>query len=583
MTRAQRAASRWRTAFLAALVPGLAAATAVVPAAAPTPRPRLVLVIAVDQLRADRLTPDLPGGLGRLAREGRVFADAAHDHADTETCPGHAVMLTGANPGRAGVPGNEWIDRATGEPRYCVEDAGESGRLLGSALPGTDERGRPLGRSPRLLRLDALGDWMKRADPKARVFSVSGKDRAAIALGGQRPDAAYWFDEKGAQGFTSSRYYLEALPAWVEEWHGAEPLTRGWLRDVPERWEHATGAPANGARADDFVGEIVDARHTPPWLTRTSPHPLRGPELAPTLARLYFSPWLDTVTLSFARSLIEREGLGGDDSTDLLAVSLSATDLIGHAYGPGSQEARDALLRLDAEIAAFLDFAAARAGRERLVVALTADHGVLELPEALSATGKNECPPQARRVLTETLAAGVQAALGERFGPVPAAVAGDANAPRGWIASEGFAIVVNRAAVAASRGVTVDAVASAAREWLSQQPGVAYVFTAQEIVRGNGALEPFRTLHAHSYDPERSGDLVLQPRRDCLFSRFATGTSHGSPYLYDRAVPLIVLGPTVAPGVVRGRAAPVQLGPTLAAFLGIAFPTDRDGEPLPLH
>jgi len=546
------------------------------------PRPRLVLVIAIDQLRADRLTPDLPGGLGRLAREGRVFADAAHAHADTETCPGHAVMLTGAHPGRAGVPGNEWIERETGISHYCVEDADETGRLLVPGVATTDARGRVLGRSPRLLRVDALGDWMKRAEPKARVFTVSGKDRAAIALGGKHPDAAYWFDAKSARGFTSSRYYLERLPDWVAQWHGEAPLTSGWLRDVPERWEHPSGAPANGARADDFPGEIVDRDRQPPWFTRTSPHPLRGPDLDTTLARLYFTPWLDSATLSFARTLIEREELGSDDATDLLAVSLSATDLIGHAYGPGSQEARDGLLRLDQALGEFLDAVASRVGSERLLVALTSDHGVLELPEALTAVGENECPAEARRVSPQALGASLQKELVSRFGPVPAAAAGDAKRPQGWILSEGFGISVNRAATKPHGDVSVEEVASATRAWLSAQPGVAYVFTADEIEHAGGP-EAFRALAARSYDPERSGDLVLLPMRDCLFSPFPTGTTHGTPYLYDRAVPLVVFGPGVARGVVRGLAAPADLGPTLAVHLGVPFPADRDGQPLALR
>jgi arylsulfatase A-like enzyme len=547
-----------------------------------SPHPRLVLVLSIDQLRADRFSRELPGGLGRLARQGRVFADAAHDHADTETCPGHAVMLTGAHPGRAGVPSNEWIDHETGQSHYCVEDASESGRLLAAAAPPVDAQGRPFGRSPRSIRVDALGDWMKRADPKARVFALSGKDRAAITLGGQHPDAVYWFDEKHAQGFTSSRYYEETLPAWVVAWHGRDPLVDGWLHDLPERWEHATGSPANGARPDDFEGERVDREHTPPWFTRTSPHPLRGPELAPTLARLYFTPWLDTATLSFARALVEHEGLGRDEHADLLAVSLSATDLVGHAYGPGSQEARDALARLDADLGRFLDFLGERVGKDRLLIALTADHGVLELPEALTATGQNECPTEARRILSSQLASALQAALNDRFGPVPPPVADDPTRPHVWALFEGFGIVVNRAAVAAREGLTVDVVVSAAREWLIAQSGVAYVFTAAEIEGGSGP-EPFRTLNAHSRDPERSGDLVLLPKRDCLASPYPTGTSHGTPYLYDRAVPLVLAGPGVAAGLVRGRAAPVDIGPTLATILGISYPRDRDGVPLPVR
>jgi hypothetical protein len=533
------------------------------PGAGTTPPPRLVLVISIDQLRADRLSPELPGGLGRLAREGRLFADAAHDHSDTETCPGHAVMLTGAQPGAAGVPSNEWVDRTTGRSHYCVEDAGPQGQILGAPATEGGPGAPVVGRSPRFLRASALGDWMKQADPRAKVFSVSAKDRAAITLGGLHPDGVYWLDRGAVLGFTTSRYYRPELPSWVGAWHGADPFGSGWLASVPPSWEHATGEPPNGARPDDFPGESTQ-------FSRTSPHPLRAADVKGTLERVYFSPWLDALTLSFARTLIEQEQLGTDDVTDLLAVSLSATDLVGHAYGPGSQEARDALLRLDLALGELLDFAAARVGRDRLLVALTADHGVLELPEALEATGADECPVGGGRVATAALREGLGKELAAKLGAAPE------GAP--WIVDSGFALTLGRAA-AKARGVPLERVASAASAWLAKQPGVARVWTAAEIEAGRGP-EPFAHLYAHSYDPEKSGDLVIQPARDCLFSPYPTGTSHGTPYLYDRAVPLVLQGPAVEPGVVRGRAAPVDLGPTLAALLGVPVPPGRDGRSL---
>jgi len=178
--------------------------------------PKLVVLIAVDQLRRDRLDPDLPGGLGRLAREGRVFSDGVLDHAVTETCPGHASMLTGRHPGAVGITANTYVDRATSTRRYCVEDpAPDAAVLTPTGEPGP-------GRSPRTLKADTLGDWLKAADPEARVFSVSAKDRAAITLGGRRPDGAYWLIREPEPIFTTSGYYRSALPEWVMAFNRAD-------------------------------------------------------------------------------------------------------------------------------------------------------------------------------------------------------------------------------------------------------------------------------------------------------------------------------------------------------------------------
>ena len=529
--------------------------------AEPSPPPRLVLVISVDQLRADRLDPRLPGGLGRLAREGRVFADAAHAHSDTETCPGHAVLLTGRHPGPAGVPANDWIDRASGRSRYCVEDDGPEGAVLGAPASAPGEV--PTGRSPRLLRVDAFGDWLRAARPGARVFTVSGKDRSAIAMGGRRPDAAYWLD-LGALGFTTSAWYRDALPDWVRAWHGENGA---WLAQVPERWEHATGAPANGARPDPSAGEAT-------LHSATSPHPVRDADLRRFVDRLRFTPFLDDLTLDFALTLFEEEGLGRDETVDLLAIGLSATDYVGHLYGPGSQEARDALLRLDAALGRFLEIVDARVGPGRTLVVLSADHGVLELPEWLSATGTGECPLPGGRGDGRAVLGAAAAALAKRFGAPPAP-------HTSWLLSSGYALTVNRAAAEARR-IPPERIVAVAREALAAQPGVARVWTAAEI-EGGGGPEPFATLYRHSFDPERSGDLVVQPVGTCLLSERPQGTTHGSPYLYDRAVPVVFAGPGVAPGVVRGQVAPVDIAPTLAQALGIPAPPALDGRPLPLR
>jgi len=544
------AAARRGPSALAALAAALAVVLAQLAGAAAAP-PRLVLVVAVDQLRPDRLDPALPGGLGRLMREGRVYTEAALAHALTETCPGHATMLTGRHPAALGIPANQFFDPASGARLSCVYDPS----------PAAAELHGEGGVSSAAMRADALGDWLKRASPRSRVFAVAGKDRGAVLLAGRHPDGAYWFRGGARPVFTTSRYYRDALPGWVAAWNGADPPRDGFLAGLPDAWAH--GAPGEDAIADDFPGEGTR-------FSRTSPHPLRARDLERFAEQLYASPFLDELTLEFARRLLESEDLGRGPAPDLLALSLSATDLVGHTYGPASREAADALRRLDAALGAFLALAEARADG-RLLVALTADHGVLPLPEWLERTGRATCPVAGSRTSATRLGAALLARLWWRHGPWAAV-------PRAWVDFAGSQGRVNRT-LAEARGVAPEEIVAEAKMLLQRWPAVGRVWTQAEIAAGDGELAE---LYRRSFVPGRSGDFVVQPARGCLLSYYDTGTSHGSPYDYDRRVPLVLFGPGVPPGRVAGPAATVDLAPTLAGLLGIPTPQDLDGRPLSL-
>jgi predicted AlkP superfamily pyrophosphatase or phosphodiesterase len=534
-------------AFAAALA--LLAAPA---AAEPPAAPRLVLLLAVDQLRPERVSSELPGGLGLLAREGRVFTDAALDHAMTETCPGHATMLTGSHPARAGIPANEFFDPESGAEVYCAFDPSPAAREIGGES----------GLSPDALRVTALGDWLKTARPESRVFAVSGKDRGAIMLGGARPDGAYWYRSGAPPRFTTSRYYRDALPDWVERFNGADPPRDGFLAALPERWEHA--APTRPLAPDDFAGEATR-------YSRTSPHPLRDPDLARFGEQLFLTPFLDEVTLDFARRLVEAEDLGGDAAPDLLGVSLSATDSVGHLYGPASHEADDALRRLDAALARFLGELETRTGGA-LVVALTADHGVLPLPEWLASAGQATCPEPSGRAGIRSIGLGLLRTMWWQLGPRLAW-------PSAWVRFANSQGLVDRS-LAARQGVPVERAVALAKQSLERSPAIAHVWSEAEIASAEGALAE---LYRHSFVPGRSGDFVVQPAEGCLVSSYDSGTSHGSPYDYDRRVPIVLRGPGIEAGPVPGPAATVDLAPTLAARLGIGVPPGLDGRALPLH
>jgi predicted AlkP superfamily pyrophosphatase or phosphodiesterase len=346
-------------AFAVACAPG----GSVRPAAGPTGPslpPGLILVIVVDQMRADALDPRSDEGFGWLESHGRVFTQARVDHAHTETCPGHAVVLTGRQPGPAGIPGNVFVLRDSGESRYCVEDLDPAhAQLSGDG-----------GRSPRWLRVTALGDWLHRADPEARVYSVSSKDRAAIMLGGQHPDGAFWMDRTLGSGFTTSRYYADRLPGWVQRFN-----ERRFFANVPSSWHHPH---------EDGPGERMDAYPVESSrFDRESPHPLhRGDDRVADLEHVFWSPWGDEVAMRFALELVDEEKLGQRGHLDLLAVSLSSLDLVGHLYGPESRESADTLERLDEWLEGFLDEVEEKVDDDgRVWIALTSDHGVSPIPE----------------------------------------------------------------------------------------------------------------------------------------------------------------------------------------------------------
>ncbi|MCG8592049.1 MAG: alkaline phosphatase family protein [Proteobacteria bacterium] len=532
-----------------ALVLGAAIAAAT-PARAEPP-PRLIVLLVVDQLRPDRVGPQLEGGLGRLWREGRVYTRAHHDHALTETCPGHAALATGRHPAATGIPANHAIEND--ERVYCVADPDPATRVLG---------GGP-GRSPRQLRVAGLADWLADQRPGSRRFSVSAKDRAAIVMGGHSPNGAYWLSRETSVGFTTSGYYRDELPDWLLAFNGRDPGRDGFWSRLPERWEHAAVYP--GVREDDFSGESRE-------FSRTSGHPLRNGDRDEAAERLYRSPFVDELVLELASELVEREALGRDEVTDLLAVSLSATDTVGHLYGPYSQESADTLARLDASLAKFLRHLEERVGRERLLVALSSDHGVLPLPEYTRARGASAdvpiCSHGEGRVGLRRLVFGLLWGLHRTHSPF-------FSWPRGWLVVGGSHVAVRRD-LAARYGVDrADVVASAVVR-LESHPAIERVWTAEAIATEK---TPMARLYRNSFVPGRTGDFVVQAVPGCLLSTFSTGTGHGSPYAYDRRIPLAFWGGRVESGQ-DAEARSVDVAPTLAELIGLSPPEGLDGAPL---
>ncbi len=513
----------------------------------PPEGPRLVVVIAVDQMRPDyfdRFDDRFTGGLARLLRDGAVFTNAHQDHALTETAPGYAAISTGAFPSRNGIVQNNWYDRSTHRTVYSFDDP---------AAPIVGIPDAP-GRSPANMKTTALGDWLKRRSPPSRVFSVAIKDRAAIAMGGKRPDGVYWYHTATGH-FVTSVYYRSDYPDWVARFNAAEPAagyngTR-WERLYPESTYVAS-------REDDFAPEF-DGRST------TFPHLIEAREDDGGWQRFYDriflrSPFADELTLAFARELVTNEQLGTDDRPDILAIGLSAADYIGHAYGPYSQEVEDFYLRLDLQLDSLFVFLDQTVGRANYVVALTADHGVMTMPEESARRGFGGA--RASRRALDSL--------------VLRAIATDTTAPTITMAGG----VVMEFPPGTSEQAQVDARRAMATA-LRQSPAVLEAYTSDELVAGPDSSRPYFDAYRRSFYLGRSADVMIVPREDILITNSPNGTSHGSPHPHDTHVPLVFAGPGIAPGRHTEPARTVDIAPTLAALLDVRPIGAIDGRVLP--
>lgn len=490
--------------------------------AVPEGAPRLVLVIVVDQMRADyleRFRPLLNHGLSRLLKEGIVFTNAHHFHAATETAPGHATLATGVFPKRHGIIANSWFDRERGEDVYCCGDPDH-------------------GVSPRNMLVPALGDLLKAAYPEARVYAASAKDRAAILMGGHHADGAWWYGRSRGTWVTSTYYGdQEDQPAWVEAFNDEDRLAAHFAN----AWKPLL--PLDHTSAYDIEpldrGPVID----------TFPHAVGGftVEREAFYGDVYRSPFVDSYLEDFAETLIEAENLGADEVPDLLAVSFSALDTVGHGYGPNAPETLDVILRLDRTIGELLDFVDERIGLENVVVALSSDHGVGEVPELVVRDGGDG----GRFGTDQTLCLQrLQSRLKGRFG------GGEFLVDTFYLDGETIA------AEEANRAAIEDEIIQA----MSDCPLIAEVIRPAELDPAN----PLHELYLNNYYPERSGDLVVVVEPNVLpVPASVIVASHGSPYAYDTHVPMIIRRQDGAGQVVETRANTIDLAPSLAAILGL--------------
>lgn len=538
-------------------------------------RPRLVLLIVVDQFRYDYLERfgDLfgPDGFRRLMRDGASWAQSNYDHMPTYTAPGHGTMMTGAYPAESGIIGNEWLDRATGKRITSVSD--ESVKLLG---------GNPNdpASSPSRLMASTVGDELRLAtNDRAKVIGISVKDRSAILPAGRHANAAYWFNWLTGT-MVSSTYYFNQLPAWVTNFNNAKPADKyfgtKWERLLPEAEYLKRAGP------DDPKWEDVSNAWTPD--TNTFPHTITGGETKPGqkfYTALDYTPFTNDILVSFAQEAIVNEQLGQDDDTDVLTVSFSANDYVGHRFGPYSQEVMDVTLRTDRNIATLLDFVDSRIGLANTLVAFTADHGVSPIPEHAAAMGLG-----GGRVPFDAVMGKIQAAISARYNPQgkkPDPSADyllrfqEGTAWRQWFINNN--IYFNYDALKRD-GVDVEEFSRVVVAAALSVPGIARCFSRLQLLRGaTSVTDPIERRALHGFYPSRSGDVVMVAEPYKYIAETITAT-HGSPYSYDTHVPTIIMGQAVNPGRYLEPATPADIAPTLSAILRITAPSNSTGRVL---
>ncbi len=519
----------------------------------PAASPALVTVIVVDGLPQEQLVKyrDLygPGGFKRLLDEGAWFGNAHHGHAITLTAPGHATVLTGTYPYRHGIIANDWIDRRSFGPVYSVGDPAQT--YIGH------QTGKLDGTSPANLRVATVGDELRYSNNgQSKVVAISGKDRAAILLAGKRGTAYMYMSTSGR--FASSTYYMSEHPGWHARYYAGKPQDRwigqAWTRLLPEA-AYARSLPEGQSWQAEFLGVGVRLPIALP----------KGDNPGAYYVALIRTPFGDEATLEFARAAIEGENLGKNPAgvTDILAVSLSTHDYVNHGSGPESRLSQDHLLRVDRLLADFFGYLDERIGLDRVLIALTADHGFMNAPEYSAGVGLGGARLNASRLMTD-----LNTRLAARFG-----VAGN------LAARFSYPTILLDQALIAKHALNRAEVEAAAQRIVLDFPGIAEAYTRSQLEGGTLPRAPLSTLVQRAWNRELSGDLYLVQNPYTLYGGIPV--THGSPYTYDTNVPLMIHGKTwIKPGKYPRAAAVADLAPTLSHLLEIRPPAASEGRVL---
>jgi predicted AlkP superfamily pyrophosphatase or phosphodiesterase len=527
--------------------------------------PRLVVGIVVDQMRFDYLYKYQDhygdGGFKRLVREGFNYKNTHFDYVPTVTAAGHASIYTGTTPEVHGIVGNSWYDRAS---KKGVSNVGDSKvKIVGSVVEN------PYGRSPQNLLSSTITDQLRAGSNfRSKVISVSLKDRGAILPGGRTANGAYWHDWESSPGyFVSSSYYMEKLPSWVQDFNKRELtdsyLSQTWNTLLPIS-EYDESAP------DDNPHErLLRGKDSP-----TFPYDLEAMRKLYNGETTFYqvlwgTPFGNTIVKDFALEALKNEGLGKDIYTDMLCVSFSTPDVVGHTFGPQSVEVQDIYLRLDRDIENLLNTLDQEVGKNNYMVFLTSDHGAMPVVSYLHANKM-----QAGLAVIPKFKQDLSFYLNQRYGAFE------------WIAEFGYEQIYLDRKLIAEKKLSLPDVQQAVADFMQQQPGVRFALTAQNL-QDNNFDEGIPALVHNGFHPARSGDvmLVYEPGFTAT-SDFRTpvsevqGTGHGSGYAYDTHVPMLWFGKGIRKGETSRKVHPSDIAPTLSMMLNLQMPSGASGEPL---
>ncbi|RAU84414.1 alkaline phosphatase PafA [Pontibacter arcticus] len=524
----------------------------IVKADQPLPRPKLVVGIVVDQMRYDYLyrywSKYGNDGFKKLVSEGFNFKNNQYSYVPTYTGPGHASVYTGSVPALNGIIGNNWYDRNTGKSVYCAGD------LTVNTVGSTSDAGKM---SPVNMLTTTIGDELRLATNKgSKVIGIALKDRGAILPAGHMANGAYWFDSPSGNWITST-YYMNELPAWVQEFNSKKYpdlyLNQVWNTLLPiEQYTEST--------KDDMPWEgTLDNEQKPAF-----PHNL--PAIREKDYELLRStPGGNTITKDFALAALKSEKLGKGEFTDMLAVSFSTPDYIGHTFGPNSIEAQDGFLRLDKEIGELISEIEKEVGKGNVLFFLTADHGAAHVPAFLK---ENKVP--AGIASSNVVRDSVESYLDKVYG------AGT------WVDKyTNQQVYLNRKLID-SKKLNLKDVQERVATYVVRFKGVARAVAAVHL-QASGWEAGLMARMDHGYNPQRSGDviIVLQPGWfEGWEGREPKGTTHGSYGNYDTHVPLIWYGWKIKAGESSAETAVADIAPTLASWLYIQEPNGSVGKPL---
>jgi arylsulfatase A-like enzyme len=535
----------------------------------PSAKPKLLVLVVFDQFRGDYLARwdqlFADDGFRRLDRDGAWFTNCHYPYAVTMTGPGHASLGTGCSPDRHGIITNDWYDRAVGESVYCATtDRYQTVSTSPMPEPKTaaERKKEKVGGTPDRMKVATFAETLKDATGgRSKVVAVSLKDRSAVMPGGRKADACYWFEDRIGD-FVTSTFYRDRPHDWVNAFNRTRPADR-WF-DVPWTKLRTDIDYARFSGPDDIAAEGTGVAKKQ---GRTFPHPMNAGLSKP--GRDYWdtvvtSPFGNELLLDFAIRALEAENLGANDVPDFLSISFSSNDLIGHQYGPDSQEVLDVTLRSDLIVRDLLNALDRKVGKGNYLICLSADHGICPLPEISAAEGK-----EAKRIEAVQFGLKALAFLAAKYGAADGKIR--------WIDNQAFPWVYLNHKLIADRGLDKVEVAEALADYLRQQVGVQAVYTRRQLdaaptASDDSALQTLRK----SYFPDRCGDLAIINKPYYLFTTFPTGTSHGTPHSYDTHVPLVVFGPGIPPGKCEEAVTPQSVVSIFARAAGVAPPATAE-------